>query len=91
MLDLTKEKRKECLVFFCDYLRFRSTRAAAIATMIMTAMPTARYVVCGDALVGSGAVVAEGEADCVGMLVWVGVEVGGTAGETEAGVDAART
>ena len=67
-------------------MRLLRTSTAAAATMIMTATPTAMYVVVGMALVGGGAMVADGEAVCVG--VWTGATVcdgvvGETIGDTE--------
>ena len=64
-------------------------RAAAAATMIMTAVPIARYVVVDDPLVG-GTTIALGDAEAVfagevGTIVWAGVAV--TIGTGEAASD----
>ena len=45
-----KGKGRFCVCFF--YLRFLMISAAAAATITMTAMPIAMYVVVGSALVG---------------------------------------
>jgi hypothetical protein len=84
------QKKKERKFSFCNfYLRLLRTNAAAIATTIMTAAPIARYVLVGIPLVGCGAMLGEAEVVCagdeVGAVVWVGVDVGTTAGDAAAG------
>ena len=61
-------------------------RAAAAATITMTAEPIARYVVVDDPLVG-GITIALGDAEAVfagevGVAVWAGVAEAIGAGET---------